>query len=250
MASQSAAFLLHSFRCDHPTEQYGVVLHSSGARFVSSRNLLTYRFLGVDVETAANISFKRSIRRVARHASLINPTVFACMMPQSVLHLEGPPSIEVGDVSLQTSVEVIGVHVLCPAITGFLFQSAPDEIQPTFIEVMAKLINSGHPNQPEPRRTGIRFRTQLIYGVGAKHEDETGRTQRGNRSATRRGSSRPRHTFGKSGGASFAGSSGFSLCASRESDFGRVSCHAQYSVSRFRGIAESADRELHAREFL
>jgi hypothetical protein len=27
--------------------------------------------------------------------------------------------------------------------------------------------------------------------------------------------SRPRHTFGKSGGASIAGSSGFSLCASR-----------------------------------
>ena len=41
-----------------------------------------------------------------------------------------------------------------------------------------------------------------------------------------------------------------SLCASRESDFGRVSCHAQCSVSRFREIAESADRELHAREFL
>ena len=77
-------------------------------------------------------------------------------------------------------------------------------------------------NQAEPPRTGIRFRTQLIYCVGAKHNDDPGRTQRGNRSATRRGSSRPRHTFGKSGGASFAGSSGFSLCASRESDFGRV----------------------------
>lgn len=68
-------------------------------------------------------------------------------MPQSVLHLKGTTSIEVGDVHLQTSLEVIRVHVLCPAITRFLFQSAPDEIQPTFIEVIAKLVLARHPDQ-------------------------------------------------------------------------------------------------------
>jgi hypothetical protein len=34
---------------------------------------------------------------------------------------------------------------------------------------------------------------------------------------------------------------GFSLCASRESDCGRVPCDAQCAVSRFRGIAQAAD---------
>jgi hypothetical protein len=125
----------------------------------------------VDVETAANISLKRSIRRVARHPAIKNPTVFACVMPQSVLHLKGTTSIEVGDEDLQASVEVIRVNVLCPAITRFLFQSAPDEIQPTFIEVIAKLVRARHPDHDwrsirNHAKTLFHIKIDLIKNIG------------------------------------------------------------------------------------
>jgi hypothetical protein len=41
---------------------------------------------------------------------------------------------------LQAPVEVFRVHVLSPAIARLLFQSAPDEIQLSLIEVIAKLV--------------------------------------------------------------------------------------------------------------
>ena len=96
--------------------------------------------------------------------------------------------------------------------------------------------NCGDRDRSEPSRSRDNWysiQTQLIYCIGAKHDDDPGRTQRGNRSATDGRSPRPGYTSGKSSGTSLAGSSGFSLCASRDSDCGRVPCDAQCAVSRF-----------------
>ena len=79
-------------------------------------NLLSCLFLIMNVETTANISLKRSIRRVARHRSIQYPAVFSRVMPHSVLHLKWTTSIEIANVNLQASVEVLWMHVLRPAI--------------------------------------------------------------------------------------------------------------------------------------
>src|ERR1700691_6303228 len=83
---------------------------------IGNANLLCCLFLAMDVETTANISFKRSIRRVARHPSIQYPAALPRVMPHPVLHLKWKAGIEVANVDLQAAVEVFRMHVLCPAI--------------------------------------------------------------------------------------------------------------------------------------
>src|SRR3954463_3445661 len=67
-------------------------------------------------------------------------------MPQSVLHLKWTTSIEIADVDLQAAIVVLWMDVRFPAIARLFLESAPDEIQPTLIEVIAKLVRPGHPD--------------------------------------------------------------------------------------------------------
>src|ERR1700691_5562674 len=93
------------------------ILRLHQARHVlGDANLFGRLFLGVDVETTAHISFKRSIGRVAWHSSIQYPTVLPGVMPHPIFHLKRTTSVEVAIVNLQAAVEILWVHVLRPAI--------------------------------------------------------------------------------------------------------------------------------------
>src|SRR5579862_2102365 len=121
--------------------------------YVSLSGLLCRLFLIMNVEASAHITFKGSIWCVTWRAVVSNPAVLTGVMSQTVLHLEWLTSIEAVDVDLQAAIKVLGMDILRPAVARFLLQSSPDEVQPSFVEVIAKLIGSSHPNHD---RRGIR----------------------------------------------------------------------------------------------
>src|SRR5271169_4681465 len=92
------------------------ILHLDQARHVlRNPNLLCCLFLVMDVKTTANISFKGSIRRMARHSSIQYPAILPRAMPHPVLHLKSTTGVEVAHVDLQAAVEVLWMHILHPA---------------------------------------------------------------------------------------------------------------------------------------
>src|SRR2546422_578575 len=67
--------------------------------------------------------------------------------------------MEGGQETIEATLHVVWVHALGPPCAHFLLHASPSELEPGFVEVIAKAIRSGHPNQhrrrishfPEPR---------------------------------------------------------------------------------------------------
>src|SRR5579872_60449 len=128
---------------------------------VRPANLFSGFFLIMDIQAASDVSFECAVRRIAWHATVKNPAILATVMAHSVLHLEGFACVEAAYINLQTAVEIFGVHIFGPTVPIFLFEGTPDKVQPTFVEVVAKLVRPRHPDH-DRRSISDRFIKLLV----------------------------------------------------------------------------------------
>src|SRR5215471_4308551 len=104
------------------------------------------------------------------------------MAARPILQIEGLSLMKCLRVRLVASLQVFRVDILCPAIAEFRVERAAGKLQPSLIDIAARLINSGHPNhhrrrvsnQPEPFFTFLQrlcsspaFRDVTYGGLGA-----------------------------------------------------------------------------------
>src|SRR5262245_60753380 len=69
------------------------------------------------------------------------------MPPEPVLHFEWPARIEGGIVDLETVLNIIGMHAVRPALSEFLLQGAPRELEPALVHERTELVGAGDPQQ-------------------------------------------------------------------------------------------------------
>jgi hypothetical protein len=80
--------------------------------------------------------------------------------PQAIIHFERATGRKRLAVGAQAEIEIIGMHVLGPAVADFLFESAPNKVEPRFVEPCA--IATGARN-PQQNRCGIGHVTETRF---------------------------------------------------------------------------------------
>ena len=99
------------------------------------------------VDTRTNVSSKRPIRIESWHSDVENPSKFAVVPPEAILHPECLSAIKGLNVRTQASLQILGIDPpLRPAVAKLLFERSAGEIQPRLVEVGAKLVNPRHPD--------------------------------------------------------------------------------------------------------
>src|SRR5687767_9692348 len=78
--------------------------------------------------------------------------MLAILTTKTVFHLKGLPFIKTANVSLKTTIVILGMHALNP-ITQFFLHGSSGEIEPPFVEVSTLLIR---PSNPDHDRRSIR----------------------------------------------------------------------------------------------
>src|SRR5262249_43432045 len=81
------------------------------------------------------------------HSVIRNPTIFAVIPSEPVLHDERFAGVECFSVCLETFLKIVAVHALGPAISQLLFQTAARKLQPAFVEKSAQFIDARHPDK-------------------------------------------------------------------------------------------------------
>src|SRR6201999_1747213 len=72
------------------------------------------------VNTRADIAEEVTIGGKAWRPAVQDPSVFTVASPQAIFHREGLPSLKGVNINFETTVQVVGVNILCPTVTKFL----------------------------------------------------------------------------------------------------------------------------------
>ena len=100
----------------------------------------------VDVHTAADESREAPGVVRERNAAIEDPPIHAVVTAKAVLHFERFAAVEVVEIVRDTPVEIVGVDALCPAVAHLLFERAPREREPGFVEIVALGVEAGAPD--------------------------------------------------------------------------------------------------------
>src|SRR4029077_8966986 len=100
-----------------------------------------------DVYTRSYVAGKKTVRIHSGNACIEHPAVHTIAPPQPTLHLEWFANVKSPRVDVQAILQVFRMPGLRPAVAQFSFKWPPGELEPGFIEVVAQLVGTGHPNQ-------------------------------------------------------------------------------------------------------
>src|SRR6202007_1925598 len=122
------------------------------------------------INTRANVTSKRPVRIEPRHANVGNPSKFAVVVSEAILHPECLPAIKGLCVRIQASLQILRIDSLRPAVAEFLVNGSAGEVQPGLVEVGAEFVSPRHPDhhwstighQPETRLTLAQFRFRAL----------------------------------------------------------------------------------------
>src|ERR1700691_537029 len=115
-----------------------------------------------DVNIGSDVAGKFSSAGVSRNATFHHPAVFPTRAPEPVLHAERPSRFEGRQEAIEAPLHVVRMHALNPSRAYLLFHRSAGEVEPGLIEIVAKAIRSGHPNQYR-RRVGHRLEPGLAF---------------------------------------------------------------------------------------
>src|SRR5215471_12443216 len=136
-------FICARVQLPHP-EVSGLSGESDSLFEFMQRVLLLQQICNVDAGPDVATEISRSVE--SRHTFVCDPSVFAFLISESVLHDEGFVGIKGFDISFQTSAEIIRMHAFGPPVAPFLFHRSSRELKPRLIEKRAKFVGRGHPD--------------------------------------------------------------------------------------------------------
>src|SRR5260370_2972456 len=103
---------------------------------------LQFRDVNVGPDIAGEFS-----PRISRNSALNHPAIFSIRPPEPIEHPERLSRMECGQESIEASLHIVWMHGLDPSCADFLFHVSASEVEPRFVEIVAKGIRSSHPNQ-------------------------------------------------------------------------------------------------------
>ena len=89
------------------------------------------------VDTQSDVAEERAVGGEPGHARIEHPSVFAIRPLQSVLTPEGLAARPGASVSCQTTLQVVRVYALRPAIASLVAQATSPKLQPRLVEEFA-----------------------------------------------------------------------------------------------------------------
>src|SRR5690349_966612 len=113
-----------------------------------------------------DVTNKFSLPMIARYTFIIDVAILTVMTTQTVLHREWLSCIKRADVCRQTSVEIVPMHALAPAVAELFSYLSPGKVQPPSIEIGAELIRPRHPHHHR-RGIGHPAEPRLTFRQGA-----------------------------------------------------------------------------------
>ncbi len=110
-----------------------------------------HRFLGPpsfgEVQTRADVSGEAARQVEDGTADIKYPSEIAVRVAQPILRFEGLAVIEGLAVDVDTTVEILRVHTVRPAVSQLLLDCATGERKPRVVEVVASAVRAGPPDQ-------------------------------------------------------------------------------------------------------
>src|SRR6266576_480164 len=111
-----------------------------------------FRFLAIhNIDSCADITDKRTICIESRHTGVEDPAILPVMPSESIFHPEWLAAIKSLGIGFQALLQIFGLDTICPAVPKFGFELAASKVQPTLVEIGAKLVCPGHPDQHRSR---------------------------------------------------------------------------------------------------
>src|SRR5580700_9296232 len=122
-----------------------------------------------NVDIGTDIAREFSAPGVSRNATFDDPAIFSIRTPEPVFHPERFSGVEGRQEAIETALHIVWMHSFRPSCAHFLLHGSASEIEPRFVEVVAKAIRSGHPNQ-DRRLIGHYLKasfafTKLLFGA-------------------------------------------------------------------------------------
>src|ERR1700751_2469421 len=86
-----------------------------------------------DVYARTDVASESTIRVKSWYAIIENPAILSIFSPQPVLHFKRLSSLECFGVGFETTVRIVWINSLGPAIAKFCLKWSPCEVQPGFV---------------------------------------------------------------------------------------------------------------------
>src|SRR5215475_300211 len=150
-----------------PTNDYPVepLTDDRVLRRLYNRSQRMRGFLGLlaigNVNAGSGKSYKLSFFRITWNPVGQSPTILTVGTPELIFDRESFSLFQRRHVGIETSTQVVGVNILCPAVADFLRHSPAGKIQPGLIEEVVQPIRTGEP-QHNRRCIGHCPKTSLI----------------------------------------------------------------------------------------
>src|SRR5205823_12592366 len=94
-----------------------------------------------------DVTRKLSVFVIGSSTLVEDPTIFAVVSPEPVLHRKRFARVEGFRVRLEAHLRVVRMHALGPSISEFMFHAAARKLQPWFVKEGVELVDTGHPEE-------------------------------------------------------------------------------------------------------
>jgi hypothetical protein len=106
----------------------------------------------VDVDAGAGVADEHAVARMARHAAVEHPAVFAVAPAQPVFDLEGLAQVEGAHAGVEPAGEILRVHAARPAVAERLLGGEAGEFEPGPAQILAGHVRA---RDPDHRRNAL-----------------------------------------------------------------------------------------------
>src|ERR1700692_2714617 len=115
-----------------------------------------------DGNVGSDIAGKFPSPGVSRNATFHHPPVFSIRSPEAIFHGERFSRLEGRQEAIEAALHIVRMHTFDPSHAYFLLHGSVGELEPWLIEIVAKAIRSGHPDQ---HRRRIRHRLEPGFAL-------------------------------------------------------------------------------------
>src|SRR5580658_2588420 len=98
------------------------------------------------VNTGTDVAGKRPVRIESWHPDVGNPSKFAVVPSEAILHLECLSAIKGLNVGFQTFLQILRIDPFRPAVAKLAVNGSAGEVQPRLVEVSTELVSPRHPD--------------------------------------------------------------------------------------------------------
>src|SRR5712692_1830653 len=151
-----------------PTDDYAITsftydplfgrLHDRGQEVGRLLDLFTFG----DVDARAGKADELSFFCKARNAVIQQPSIFSVRALQAVFDTEAPASLQRRRVSFQTTLQIVRVNVISPAVPLLLLHRPSGELDPLLIDEGAQSVGI---RQPKHNGGGVGHRAKTVFGL-------------------------------------------------------------------------------------